>query len=371
VAGRSAGARGTLFAGVMSGTSLDGADAAIVDFSSAAPRILSFTTVPFGGELRHTLLALSTPGTDGLDAAGAACAALAQIYARAVMEALSVAGIAPADVSAIGCHGQTVRHRPERGFSIQLNDPARIAELTGIDVAADFRRRDVAAGGQGAPLVPAFHEAVFREQGRSRAVINIGGISNITWLPAVGPTTGFDCGPGNVLLDGWIKQHQGAACDTDGRWAASGRRSASLLERLLSDAFFERAPPKSTGRELFCMEWLQGTLADGLPPADVQATLVELTAHAILRAIDRFCPATQELFLAGGGARNAFLVSRIRALAHPRRVALTDELGVPTGQVEAAAFAWLAMKCMRREPVDLSAVTGARGPRVLGGLYPA
>lgn len=371
MAARSAGARGALFAGVMSGTSLDGADAALVDFSSPRLRTLSFASVPFGNELRRGLFALSSPGTDGLDATGAACAELAQIYARAVIEAIAAAGKAPADVAAIGCHGQTVRHRPERGFTIQLNDPARIAELTGIDVAADFRRRDIAAGGQGAPLVPAFHEAQFREPGRSRAVINIGGISNITWLPAAGPTTGFDCGPGNVLLDGWIQQHQGVAYDLDGRWGASGSSSEALLERLLRDPFFDRQPPKSTGRELFSMGWLQQKLVGPLPPADVQATLTEFTVHAIVGAIDRFCPGTKELFLAGGGARNEFLVSRIHALARPRQVALTDELGLPTGQVEAVAFAWLAMKCVRREPIDLSAVTGARGPRVLGGLYPA
>lgn len=371
MAARSAGSRGALFAGVMSGTSLDGADAALVDFSSPAPRTLAFATVPFATELRRTLLALSSPGADGLDAAGAAGAELAQLYARAVLEAIAAAGKAPVEVTAIGCHGQTVRHRPERGFTIQLNDPARVAELTGIDVAADFRRRDIAAGGQGAPLVPAFHEAVFRKPGRSRAVVNIGGISNITWLPATGPTLGFDCGPGNVLMDEWIRQHQGVAYDLDGRWAASGSSNEALLERLLRDAFFDRQPPKSTGRELFSMAWLQQKLGGPLPPADVQATLAEFTAQAIVSALDRFCPATEELFLAGGGARNAFLVSRIQALARGRRVALTDELGVPTGQVEAVAFAWLAMKCVRREPIDLSAVTGARGPRVLGGLYPA
>lgn len=371
MAAASAGSRGALFAGVMSGTSLDGVDAALVDFSSSRPRTLSFATVPFGDDLRRTLFALSSPGDDGQDVAGVASAELAQLYARAVVEAITAAGKAPADVTAVGCHGQTVRHRPERGFTIQLNDPARVAELTGIDVAADFRRRDIAAGGQGAPLAPAFHEAVFRAAGRSRAVINIGGISNITWLPAAGPTLGFDCGPGNVLLDEWIRQHQGVAYDRDGRWAASGSCNAALLERLLRDPFFDRQPPKSTGRELFDMQWLQAKLGGSLPAADVQATLAEFTARAIVSALGRFCPGTEELFLAGGGARNAFLLARIRAQAYPRRVALTDELGVPTGHVEAVAFAWLAMKCVRREPVDLSAVTGARGPRVLGGLYPA
>lgn len=371
MAARSAGSRGALFAGVMSGTSLDGADAALVDFSFPKPRTLAFATVAFGDELRRTLLALSNPGTDSLDVAGSACTELARIYARAVIEAIAAAGKAPGDVAAIGCHGQTVRHRPERGFTLQLNDPALVAELTGIDVAADFRRRDIAAGGQGAPLAPAFHEAVFREPGRSRAVVNIGGISNITWLPAAGAAMGFDCGPGNVLLDGWVQRHQGAPYDLDGRWASSGRSNPALLERLLRDPFFDRRPPKSTGRELFGMGWLEDKLAGPLPTADVQATLVDLTAHAVVSALDRFCPGTQELFLAGGGARNAALVERIRELARPRRVALTDELGVPTGQVEAVAFAWLAMKCVRREPIDLSHVTGARGPRVLGAIYPA
>lgn len=360
-----------LYIGVMSGTSLDGADAALVDFSQRKPRTLAFATVPFPQDLRERLLRLCEPGTDPLDLAGTVSIELAGIYARAVEDAIAAAGVARSAVSGIGVHGQTVRHRPELGFTIQLNDPARVAERTGIDVVADFRRRDMAAGGQGAPLVPAFHEAVFRDEAHSRAIVNIGGIGNVTWLPPRGPTVGFDCGPGNVLLDGWARRHTGALFDEDGRWAASGRTEPALLARLMDEPFLALPPPKSTGRELFRLEWLQERLSADLRAVDVQSTLADFTAHAIVGAIDRYCPGADEIYLAGGGARNGSLVSRIRTLARGRLVATTDALGVPTGQVEAMAFAWLAMKCLAREPVDLRAVTGAKGPRVMGAIYPA
>ena len=361
-----------LFVGLMSGTSLDGADAALVEFSKGvAPRTLAFATVPFGSELRDRLLKLSAPGDDHLDLAGAVSLELAEIYARAVEGVLAGGGVTAVDVTAIGCHGQTVRHRPELGFTIQLNDPARLAELTRIDVVADFRRRDMAAGGQGAPLAPAFHEAVFRHPTISRAIVNIGGISNVTWMPASQPTVGFDCGPGNVLLDGWARRHLGTAYDENGAWAARGKTDPRLLGDFLSEPYLETAPPKSTGRELFRLDWLDGRLSGKHDPADVQSTLADFTASAIVDAIDRFCAKTDEIFLAGGGARNPTLVDRIRARAGGRPVAPTDVLGVPTGHVESMAFAWLAMKCVHREPVDLTAVTGAREPRVLGAIYPA
>jgi len=355
----------------MSGTSLDGADAALVEFSGSAPRTLAFATVPYGADLRGRLLQLSEPGEDRLDLAGAVSLELADVYARAVEGALAGGGVRAGDVTAIGCHGQTVRHRPEQGFTIQLNDPARLAERTGIDVVADFRRRDMAAGGQGAPLVPAFHEAVFRHPSVSRAVVNIGGISNITWMPVGGPTVGFDCGPGNVLLDGWSRRHLGTEFDENGAWAERGRTDERLLGSLLEEPFLDAAPPKSTGRELFRMDWLEQRLHDERAPADVQSTLADFTAHAIVDALDRFCPRTDEIYLAGGGARNRSLVGRIASLADARPVAPTDVLGVPTAHVESMAFAWLAMKFVRREPVDLTAVTGARAPRLLGALYPA
>jgi len=355
----------------MSGTSLDGADAALVEFSAAAPRTLAFATVPFSAELRERILDLSEPGKDRLDLAGTVSLELADLYARAVQGALAGGGVSVDQVTAIGCHGQTVRHRPELGFTIQLNDPARLAERTGIDVIADFRRRDMAAGGQGAPLVPAFHEALFRHPSVSRAVVNIGGISNITWMPAGGRTLGFDCGPGNVLLDGWSRRHLGAAFDEDGAWAKRGHTDAGLLETLLAEPFLEAAPPKSTGRELFRMEWLDQRLEEKRAPEDVQSTLTDFTAHAIVDALDRFCGKTDEIYLSGGGARNPTLVDRIEGLTRGRPVAPTDVLGVPTAHVESMAFAWLAMKFVRREAVDLTAVTGARHPRVLGALYPA
>jgi anhydro-N-acetylmuramic acid kinase len=361
----------SLFVGLMSGTSLDGADAALVDFSGDKPRTLAFSTVPFSSELRERILALSEPGRDSLELSGRVSLELADVYAHAVEAVLASGGVRRADVTAIGCHGQTVRHRPDLGFTIQLNDPARVAERAGIDVVADFRRRDMAAGGQGAPLVPAFHDAMFRHPKRARVVVNIGGISNLTWLAPGRRTIGFDCGPGNVLLDGWTRRHLGRDYDEDGKWASQGSTDAGLLTRLLEEPFLELPPPKSTGRELFGMAWLEQKLSAKHEPVDVQSTLTDFTARCIVAAIDRFCPGTEEVYLAGGGARNSALVRRIAGLAGDRPVATTDTLGIPTGHVESMAFAWLAMKCVRREPVDLTAATGARAPRVLGAVYAA
>jgi len=360
-----------LFVGLMSGTSLDGADAALVDFAGDRPRTLGFASVPFSDALRDDVLALSAPGRDGVELTASVARELAHLYASAVNEVLDSSGVKAAAVRAIGCHGQTIRHRPDLGFTVQVNDAARLAELTGIEVVADFRRRDMAAGGQGAPLVPAFHEAVFRTASASRAVVNIGGISNITWLPARGRTLGFDCGPGNVLLDGWARRHLGTRFDEDGRWASAGRTDPALLARLLDEPYLAQRPPKSTGRELFRLEWLQERLPADYRTADVQSTLTDFTAHSIVRALREFCAGTEEVFLAGGGARNRALVERIRALCEGCRVDLTDALGVPTAHVESMAFAWLAMKCVQREPIDLSTVTGAAGPRILGAIYPA
>ncbi len=325
----------------------------------------------FPAALRDDILSLSEPGKDSLELAGRVTIELADLYAQAIDAVLARAGVPRGDVVAIGCHGQTVRHRPDLGFTIQLNDPARIAERTGIEVVADFRRRDMAAGGQGAPLVPAFHEAMFRHPQRSRAIVNIGGISNVTWLAAGRKALGFDCGPGNVLLDAWTRRHVGADYDEDGKWAAGGHTDSKLLERLLDEPFLEAPPPKSTGRELFGLAWLDDKLPPGGPAVDVQSTLMDFTARSIVDSIDRFCPGTDEIYLAGGGARNRELARRIARLAAPRPVAATDALGVASGHVEPMAFAWFAMKCVKREPVDLTAATGARAPRVLGAIYPA
>ncbi|MGE0358255.1 MAG: anhydro-N-acetylmuramic acid kinase [Burkholderiales bacterium] len=362
---------GSLAIGIMSGTSLDGADAVLADFSGASPRSIATAFIPFSQDLKSRLLRLCVPGNDGLDDAGACSVELAAVYASAAKRVLDESGLRPSDVRVIGCHGQTVRHRPDLGFTLQLNDPALVAERTGIDVSADFRRRDMAAGGQGAPLVPLFHDAVFRHETLHRAIVNLGGIANITSLCPGRIVSGFDCGPGNVLMDGWTTRHLGEDFDEDGRWAARGTVNARLLRTFLAEPFLALEPPKSTGRELFNEAWLRTRLDGRIDPQDVQATLLEFTAVCVVGALDRFCDSTDEVYLCGGGARNRKLASRIGELTSPRPVRLTDDLGVAAAQVEAMAFAWLALKCVRREPLDLSTITGATHPCILGAIYPS
>jgi len=359
-----------LYIGLMSGTSMDGIDAVLADIHNA-PAPLHHTHQPFSPQLRTTLLALNEPGDDELHRAALAANALMLGYAAVVRTLLAQAHVTADRVTAIGCHGQTVRHRPDAGYTIQLANGALLAELTGIRVVCDFRSRDIAAGGEGAPLVPAFHRAAFAHPRQSRAVVNIGGIANITHLPATGETTGFDCGPGNVLMDGWIMAHQGLAYDRDGAWAAQGTVLPELLERLLAHDFFERPPPKSTGREMFNLQNLQTALSGDERPVDVQATLCNLTATAIARALAAHCADAGEVYLCGGGARNNTLGEHLAALLPHCRVAATDELGIAAESVEAAAFAWLAQRALAGEPGNLPQVTGACGPRVLGAMYPA
>jgi anhydro-N-acetylmuramic acid kinase len=359
-----------LFIGLMSGTSMDGIDAALVD-TGGKPLLQRLVHQPFPPQLRDTLLALNDPGHNELHRAAQAANALALGYAAIVRTLLAATGTEARAIAAIGCHGQTVRHQPQDGYTIQLVNAALLAELTGISVICDFRSRDVAAGGEGAPLVPAFHHAVFASARQSRAIVNIGGIANITHLPARGAPTGFDCGPGNVLMDGWIMAHRQQPYDAGGRWAASGRVLPELAGRLLAHGFFARLPPKSTGRETFNLQWLRGALSGGEDPADVQATLCELTAAGIARALDSHCTNAAEVFLCGGGARNDTLRSRLSALLPQRRIDVTDSIGIAAEAVEAAAFAWLASRTLSREPGNLPEVTGARGPRVLGAVYPA
>jgi anhydro-N-acetylmuramic acid kinase len=275
------------------------------------------------------------------------------------------------EIRAIGCHGQTVRHRPDEGYTIQLVNGALLAELTGIDVVCDFRSRDIAAGGEGAPLVPAFHQAVFAAPGIHRVIVNIGGIANLTNLPIAGTVTGFDCGPGNLLLDAWTQRHRGESFDRDGAWAASGRVIPALLTRLRGDGFFARKPPKSSGRELFNYSWLEAQLAGNENTADVQATLLALTAETITDAVTRFCAGAREIYLCGGGARNAALTRALEERLAPRKVAATDALDIDAEHVEATAFAWLAGRTLASQPGNLPAVTGAHGPRVLGAIYRA
>lgn len=359
-----------LYIGLMSGTSMDGIDAVLLDLGDTR-KLLHHAHQPLAPQLRATLLTLNEAGGDELHRAALAANALALAYATVVRTLLAQARMAADRITAIGCHGQTVRHRPESGYTIQLVNGALLAELTGIRVVCDLRSRDIAAGGEGAPLVPAFHRALFAHPQQSRAVVNIGGIANITGLPAQGDVTGFDCGPGNVLMDGWIMKHQGVAYDAGGAWSAQGAALPELLERLLAHEFFGRPPPKSTGRDLFNLKHLEAALAGNERPVDVQATLCELTATAIARALDAHCANATEVYLCGGGARNNRLRERLAALLPGRRVTVTDELGIAAESVEAAAFAWLAQRTLAGEPGNLPQVTGARGLRVLGAIYPA
>ena len=365
-----------LFIGLMSGTSLDGADGVLVDYSRQPPRLLAHAYSGFPAPLMSEFLALNSSGSDELHRAALAANALVHVYLGVVHELLATAGVPGSSIAAIGAHGQTVRHRPQEfdgaGYTLQLNNPALLAELTGIDVVADFRSRDVAAGGQGAPLVPAFHQAAFGRPGETVAVLNIGGISNLTVL-ADDAILGFDCGPGNALMDGWCREYTGKSFDTEGAWAASGSIHAGLLARMLEDTYFAKTPPKSTGRDLFNDEWLSKQLAHftGLSPVDVQATLAELTAESCTACVKRYGKDSKTLLVCGGGALNTHLMLRLQAHLPSCQVLSTLGAGLPPMQVEAAAFAWLARQAVLRQTASLKSVTGARGARVLGAIYPA
>jgi len=363
----------TLYIGLMSGTSLDGVDGVLADFSGRGIRTLNAAFTPFPAGLRAELMALQAASANELEREALAANALARCYAECVQ---ALAAAAPGPIRAVAVHGQTIRHRPELGFTRQTNNPALLAELCGIDVIADFRSRDVAAGGQGAPLVPAFHEARFGKRGQVRVVVNIGGIGNISVLHGDGRVSGYDTGPGNVLMDSWIARHRNEAYDQDGAWAATGRVDDDLLGLLLDEPYFRQPPPKSTGRDLFHAEWLDAKLArrPGLAPADVQATLTRLTAVSIARAIEAETSVqpAEAVYVCGGGAYNGVLLREIAAaLGGQIPVASTDTLGVAPNRVEALAFAWLGYRFLRRQPGNLPAVTGAAGPRILGALYPA
>ena len=363
--------KGSLYIGIMSGTSLDGADAILADFSAPSPRVLGFASMPFSAALRRELLALNSAGSNEIERSQLAANQLADAYALTVASLLKSTGKNAAEITAIGCHGQTVRHRPDLAFTVQLNNPARLAELTGIDVVADFRSRDIAAGGQGAPLVPAFHDGIFRSADETRVVVNIGGIANLTLLEPGKPAWGFDCGPGNCLMDAWIAQCQQKKHDDDGAWAAQGQVLAPLLDRMRSELYFKLAPPKSTGRDRFNPGWLLRQLNGDEAPVDVQATLLALTANTIVGNIAHHAPGAKRLLVCGGGAHNGALMRQLAARFATGIVEKTDAHGVPAQQVEALAFAWLARKAIKREPVDLTATTGARHATRLGAIYPA
>ncbi|MBG7023207.1 anhydro-N-acetylmuramic acid kinase [Pseudomonas aeruginosa] len=360
------------YLGLMSGTSMDGMDIVLIEQGDRTT-LLASHYLPMPADLREDILALCAPGPDEIARAADVERRWVGLAAHGVGELLRQQRLAPGEVRAIGSHGQTIRHEPARHFTVQIGNPALLAELTGIDVIADFRRRDVAAGGQGAPLVPAFHQALVGESGKARAILNIGGFSNVSLLAPGKPVRGFDCGPGNVLMDAWIHFRRGEHFDRGGAWAASGRVNDDLLATLLADEFFATRGPKSTGRERFNLAWLQERLADHpiLPAEDVQATLLELSARSISESLLDAQPECEEVLVCGGGAFNAALMARLAALMPAARIASTDAYGIPPAWMEGMAFAWLAHRFLERLPGNCPDVTGAAGPRVLGALYPA
>ena len=369
------------YIGLMSGTSLDGVDAVLVDFQAGGPRalqVMAHVHRAFEPALASELLALNSAGDNELHRAALASNALARVYGETVETVLRLAGTQRTAVRAIGAHGQTVRHRPGEfdatGYTLQLNNPALLAELCDIDVVADLRSRDVAAGGQGAPLVPAFHRAVFGRPGQTVTVLNIGGISNLTVLRIDGSTIGFDCGPGNALMDHWCRLHTGRPFDDSGAWAASGEVIRPLLANMLADPYFASPPPKSTGRDHFHPAWLEAKLRVlGAPVkvADVQATLAELSAAVCAADVRLHGADACEVLVCGGGAFNTHLMGRLAARLPGIPLMASDQRGLPASQVEACAFAWLARALVRRECANLPDATGAVGPRLLGALYPA
>ncbi len=372
-----------LYLGLMSGTSADGIDAALVAFDEAGGRLRArlhaARTQAWEPALRERLVGLGQGGDcTSLDEVGALHVAIGEAFAQAALALLEDAGIAPAQVAAIGSHGQTLRHRPHgaRGdgaqpFSLQLGDASVIAERTGITTVADFRSRDVAAAGHGAPLLPALHAALLHDAGEDRAVLNLGGIANLTLLPARGEVRGFDTGPANALLDAWCARHTGAPYDAGGAFAARGQVDPALLARLLDEPWFALPPPKSTGREQFHLAWLEARLDDAAPPADVQATLLELTAATVADALRATQPATGRVLACGGGVHNPLLLARLAARLPGVAVESTAAHGVDPDFVEAMGFAWLARQTLLGRAGNLPAVTGARGPRVLGAVHPA
>ena len=376
-----------LFIGIMSGTSLDGIDVALASFEHGACQVMSTHFLAYEPQLKLSLLALHTPSENELEHSILLGNELAVLYAQAVNTLLANASLKPSDVVAIGCHGQTIRHKPRIangiGYTVQIGNASLLAELTGISVVADFRSRDIAAGGQGAPLVPAFHQAIFANSQKNRALINIGGIANVTYLGKAGQdlnnceVLGFDSGPGNMLLDAWVKANLGTDYDADGAWSDTGVVLQPLLANMLAEPYFALPPPKSTGRDLFNDAWLNHYLqaqhlhSPNLRPQDVARTLVALTAHTIVDVLVQHCNTVDEIYLCGGGARNCLLVADLQALLIGKKIATTDELGIGVDWLEAVAFAWLAQQTINNNPSNLPSVTGAKGLRVLGAIHPA
>ena len=369
----------SLYLGLISGTSADGIDAAPVDFDDATgtpaskARLVFGRTYPWQPALRAQLVALGQQSAQvSLDAIAELDVRIGRAFADAALQALADSGIAAADVAAIGSHGQTLRHRPdgESPYTLQLGDPSTIAERTGIRTVADFRRRDVAAGGHGAPLLPALHAALLRDDGEDRAVLNLGGIANLTLLPRTGDVRGFDTGPANGLMDAWCLRHHGEAFDRDGAFAAQGRVDDALLARLCAEPWFALPPPKSTGRDQFHLGWVESRLRGDETPQDVQATLLALTVCTIADALRAIQPNTTRLVACGGGVHNRALMAALAGALPGCEVESSAAHGLDPDAVEAMGFAWLARQALRGLPGNLPSVSGARGPRVLGGIYP-
>ncbi|KQN50417.1 anhydro-N-acetylmuramic acid kinase [Pseudomonas sp. Leaf48] len=362
----------TRYIGVMSGTSLDGLDIALIELTPAI-KLIATHYIPMPESLRAELLGLCASGPDEIARSAIAQQNWVSLAAQGIHALLAQQQLEPHDIRAIGSHGQTIRHEPARGFTVQIGNPALLTELTGITVVSDFRSRDVAAGGQGAPLVPAFHEALFEEREGNRAVLNVGGFSNLSLIEPGQPVAGFDCGPGNVLLDAWIHRERGHNYDRGGQWAATGKVEPTLLKALLGDPFFVTKGPKSTGREVFNLPWLLQHLShlSTFAAEDVQATLLELTALTIVESLQSAQTDTRELLVCGGGAHNTTLMNRLASLLPNTKVSSTAAYDVDPDWVEAMAFAWLAHCCLEGIAANRPSVTGARGLRVLGAIYPA
>lgn len=373
------------FIGLMSGTSLDGVDAILAQLTPT-PHLVATHFLPYDNALKQQILTLQHPSDNELENATILGNALAKLYAKTVLELVENSGVPANNIRAIGCHGQTIRHQPKMngdiGFSLQVGNAALLAELTQITVVSDFRTRDIAAGGQGAPLVPAFHAEIFASKEKNRVILNIGGIANATYLPKLSDSQrnqviGFDTGPGNMLLDAWIKKHLNLDYDKNGQWSSTGNIIPTLLENMLREEFFALTPPKSTGRDLFNQTWLSQHLAHNrFMPQDVARTLVRLTAQSIVDALANHCKEVDELYLCGGGARNQLLIQDLATLLATKfsgniPVKLADEVGIGVDWIEAFAFAWLAKKCLAAETANLPAVTGAKGARILGSITQA
>ncbi len=368
-----------LFIGLMSGTSVDGIDSALVSCHGEQLALIATHQHELPEAVRQRIADISHSGTDEVERMGPLDRELGRLFAAAALALLAKSGRRPDQVQAIGSHGQTIRHRPPSAgagpdsFTLQLGDPNTIAEITGITTVADFRRRDIAAGGEGAPLAPAFHAAVFAKPGVNRAVVNIGGIANASLLRGPDLLMGFDTGPGNTLLDHWVKRHCGQDFDRDGRWSASGTVSEALLEDLLTHPYFAMSGPRSSGKEAFNLQWLDRKLGahPGLEAEEVQATLAELTAVTIGRAIRQSGIEVTEVYVCGGGAHNSNLMDRLRRQLKPASLASTAAIGMDPDWVEAVTFAWLAHRTLQGLAGNAHEVTGADWPMVLGGIFQA